>query len=126
MWPELIAGASATFGGLGGLMYAARRYKGAWSAQDIDKINARRGTTTPAWNSAEFNRREPEPPALPSPGPVPSWYRTMPAPPTRDLSREREGRTHRMVWHPDGTWDWVPIDPSPGDLQPPPYDGPRG
>jgi hypothetical protein len=123
MWPEAIV---AALGGLGAsaayVAHKARNYGGGFSSGDIDRMNYRRNTTTPAWNSPDFNRREP-PPTLPELGPIPSWYYQVGAPPPGDLAKERQKREGTIIWNPDGTWQYRE---SPGGTEPPPYDGPTG
>lgn len=128
MWPEAIVaglgviGASAAY-----VVHKARNYSGGWSASDIDRANYRRGTTTPPWNTEEYNRREPAPgDSFRPPGPPPAFYGTATPPPPPDWAtfwkaQDEARRAGTSRFGEDGTWRQ-----SPDDTEPPEYDGPTG
>jgi hypothetical protein len=119
-------GASGALAGGAALVRKARNYSGGWSESDIHRFNAAKGTTTPAWNSADYNRREP-PPAFQPPAAPPAYY-SLPQsqPETTDWgafwkAQDDARRDGTSRFSEDGTWR-----ESPKDTDPPPYDGPTG
>jgi hypothetical protein len=125
MWPEAIV---AAIGGLGAsaayVAHKARNYTGGWSEGDINRFNARNGTTTPAWNTDEYNRRQPPPPFQPPAAP-PAYYFLPSSAPTTDWGAfyEAQDAARREGTSRFGEGGWRE---SPEDTQPPPYDGPTG